>query len=304
MTATPFTKPSITSQIVNGLLAIKPLANFAKSRARRMMIERAERLGIPWRKQVQELSQMNWESAFAKIQNPQLAYPEYYQRCFHAYDNGNLSWDAAWEVEVASYAVHSGIWKDAGAQGDTKLRQSYHAILEQKIATAPQRILDLGCSVGMSSFALQDTYADAAITGIDLSPYFLAIAHYNSEKRQSQITWKHAAAEATGFTDASFDLVSACLLFHELPQTAAREILAEAYRLLSPGGYLTIMDMNPKSEIYAKMPPYILTLLKSTEPYLDRYFSLDLARVLTDLGFQNVAIAPNSPRHRTILAQK
>jgi len=36
------------------------------------------------------------------------------------------------------------------------------------------------------------------------------------------------------------------------------------------------MDMNPQSEVYAKMAPYILTLLKSTEPYLDEYFALRL----------------------------
>ncbi|MEC4802863.1 MAG: class I SAM-dependent methyltransferase [Jaaginema sp. PMC 1079.18] len=304
MTAKTFTKPTFTSQLVNGLLAIKPLYNFAKSRARLMMIERAERLGVPWRDRCQQLSTMNWDSYLNPIQNLELTYPEYYLRPFHAYDQGNLSWEAAWEVESAAYAVHSGIWSDAGIKGDPKLRQSYHEILAQKIDTPPQRILDLGCSVGMSSFALQDVYPNAAIVGVDLSPYFLAVAQYNSEQQKRQITWQHAAAEATGLESHSFDLVSACLLFHELPVTAARDIFVEAARLLSPGGHFALMDMNPQSEVYAKMPPYVLTLLKSTEPYLDQYFSLDIAEILTELGFKNIAIAPNSPRHRTIVAQK
>jgi hypothetical protein len=63
------------------------------------------------------------------------------------------------------------------------------------------------------------------------------------------------------------------------------------------------MDMNPKSEIYAKMPPYILTLLKSTEPYLDEYFALDLEKELVEAGFQPPTIVCNSPRHRTVVAQ-
>jgi ubiquinone/menaquinone biosynthesis C-methylase UbiE len=177
---------------------------------------------------------------------------------------------------VAAQAVHAGIWPEAGVQGDSKLRQSYHNIIKEKIAIQPQDILDLGCSVGMSTFALQDLYPSARITGLDLSPYFLAVANYNSRQRHSKINWIHARAESTGLPDASFDLVSTFLVFHELPQEVAQQILREARRLLRPGGYFTLMDMNPKSEAYAKMPPYILTLLKSTEPYMDEYFALDI----------------------------
>jgi ubiquinone/menaquinone biosynthesis C-methylase UbiE len=239
----------------------------------------------------------------AEVQNTQLTYPDYYLCSFHAYDKGNLSWDAALEVEVAAYAVHAGIWPGAGAKGDSKLRQSYHDIVKQQITIQPQDILDLGCSVGMSTLALKEVYPQANLTGVDLSPYFLAVAQQTSRQCHFQMNWRHAAAEATGLPDASFDLVSACLMFHELPQEAAKQIFREARRLLRPGGYLTIMDMNPKSEIYAKMPPYILTLLKSTEPYLDEYFALDLEQELVNAGFHSPTITANTPRHRTVVAQ-
>lgn len=300
---TATTAPSLASHLVNGVLAIKPLANLAKHQARTMMIKRAERIGVPWRQRVQQLQTHDWERELLRVQNPQLSYPEYYLRSFHAYENGNLSWDAALEVEVAAYAVHAGIWQEAAKQGDAKLRQSYHDVVTAQVAMQPQDVLDIGCSVGMSTFALQAVYPQANVTGVDLSPYFLAVAQYNSQQCQSAISWRHAAAEATNLPDASFDLVSACLLFHELPQKAAREIFQEARRLLRPGGYLTIMDMNPKSEAYAKMPPYILTLLKSTEPYLDEYFTLDIEQALVEAGFQPPTITANSPRHRTIVAQ-
>jgi ubiquinone/menaquinone biosynthesis C-methylase UbiE len=302
MTTTANTTPSVTSQLVNGLLAIKPLANLAKHQARSMMIKRAEKIGVPWRQRVQELQTRDWDVELAQVKDAQLSYPEYYVRSFHAYEQGNLSWEAALEVEVAAYAVHAGIWKEAGKQGDARLRQSYHNIVKE-INTEPKDILDLGCSVGMSTFALQEIYPDANLTGVDLSPYFLAVAQYNSQERNIKINWKNAAAEATNLPDASFDLVSACLLFHELPQTASKQILSEARRLLRPGGYLTIMDMNPKSEIYAKMPPYILTLLKSTEPYLDNYFALDIEQAIVDAGFETPTITANTLRHRTIVAQ-
>ena len=304
MTVAVNNKPGLASQLVNGILAIQPLANLAKNRARQMMIQRAEKIGVPWTKTVQELKSHDWETELAQVQNPQLVYPDYYLKSFHAYDNGNLNWEAALEVEVAAIAVHAGIWTDAGAQGDPKLRSSYHNVLVSQIPAAPKDILDLGCSVGMSSFALQAVYPQAKITGLDLSPYFLSVAEYQSRQRNAQINWVHAAAEATQLAANSYDLVSSFLMFHELPQSATRQIFQEAQRLLRPGGYLTIMDMNPKSEIYAKMPPYILTLLKSTEPYLDEYFSLDIEQALVDAGFTTPVITCNTPRHRTVIAQK
>lgn len=331
MTAT--TAPTLASRLVNGVLSIKPLATLAKNRARDMMIKRAESIGVSWRQEVATLKARNWSADLAAVQNPDLQYPDYYVTSFHAYEEGNLGWEPALEVEVAAYAVHARIWPEAGSAGDSQLRQSYHNMLKPQLPETPKDIVDFGCSVGMSTFALQSTFPEANLTGVDLSPYFLAVAKYQAEQRGwglgirdqgwgkdgeergeiqqptansqnfSAPTWVHAAAEATGLPAAAYDLVSACLVFHELPQSAAIAIIQEARRLLRPGGHLAIMDMNPRSEVFAKMPPYILTLLKSTEPYLDQYFALDIEQVIYDAGFERPTIACNSPRHRTIVAK-
>lgn len=304
MTATVNNTPGLASRLVNGVLAIKPLATVAKHQAREMMMKRAEKIGVHWQQQVEELSQENWESYLQKVQNQNLTYPEYYFRAFHAYDNGNLGWEPALEFESAACTVHSTIWSNPPSiDGDTKLRQSYHNIVKQQISPPPQDILDLGCSVGMSTFALQKVYPQAKFTGVDLSPYFLAVADYRSQQKNTQINWVHAAAESTGLPNASFDLVSIFLMCHELPQSATKEIFREAKRLLRPNGHIAIMDMNPQSSAYVKMPRYIFTLLKSTEPYLDEYFTLDISQTLVEAGFSVPTITPNSPRHRTIIAK-
>jgi ubiquinone/menaquinone biosynthesis C-methylase UbiE len=303
MTAAVTTRPDLASRLVNGVLAVKPLANLAKHQARQMMIKRAEKIGVAWTQEVQQLEARDWTNDLAQVQNPQITYPEYYFRSFHAYEGGNLSWKAAFELEVAAKTVHAGIWPAVGAKGDAMLRQSYHDILKAQLPKAPKDILDLACSVGLSTFALQEIYPQAQITGLDLSPYFLAVAHYRNQQQQANINWVHATAESTGLQNSSFDLVSVFLLFHELPQAAARKILAEAKRLLRPGGHLAIMDMNPQSEVYQQMPTYVFTLLKSTEPYLDEYFSLDIEQALVEAGFQSPTITRNTPRHRTVIAQ-
>lgn len=303
MTVATKTAPRLASQLVNGVLAIKPLANFAKHQARTMMIKRAESIGVQWTQEAAALRSRVWDSDFAAVHNPDLTYPDYYLQPFHAYEQGNLSWEAASEVEVAARAVHARIWPEAAAQGDARLRQSYHEVLKPQIPGEPQDIVDLGCSVGMSTFALQAIYPQARLTGVDLSPYFLAIAHYRAQQQNRSISWVHAAAETTGLPAASYDLVSAVLMCHELPQAATRQIFQEARRLLRPQGYLAIMDMNPRSQVHAKMPPYILTLLKSTEPYLDEYFSLDIESAIQAAGFSRPTLTCNSPRHRTLIAQ-
>jgi ubiquinone/menaquinone biosynthesis C-methylase UbiE len=295
-------KPELASRLINGILAIKPLANIAKYQARNMMIKRAEKMGVPWRENARKMRALDWESERAKVENSQLSYPEYYLRSFHAYENGNLNWDAALEVESAAYAVHSTIWPGAGIEGDPKLRQSYHDILAAKLSLDPQNILDMGCGIGMSTLALQNIYPQANTTGLDLSPYFLAVAQYRSQECNAKIKWIHAAAESTHLANGTFDLVSAFLMFHELPQKETKEIFDESRRLLRPGGFFAFMDINPQSEIYKKMPPYILTLLKSTEPYLDQYFAFDVEKALLEAGFQQVSLTPTSPRHRAVIA--
>ncbi|HEY9837699.1 MAG TPA: hypothetical protein V6D27_12475, partial [Vampirovibrionales bacterium] len=104
MTASVSTSPGFLSHLINGLLAIKPLASFMKSKARKMMIARAENMGVPWTEEARSLQNRNWDREFQQVQNPTLVYPDYYLREFHAYDQGNLSWQAASEVEVAAKA--------------------------------------------------------------------------------------------------------------------------------------------------------------------------------------------------------
>lgn len=321
MTVATGTFPNVAARLVNSILAIPPVYNLAKHQARQMMIKRSNAIGVDWMEEVAALKTRDWQRDLAAIENQSLTYPNYYVTSFHAYTEGNLGWEPALEVEVAAHAVHARIWQAGTADGDARLRQSYHEVLQAAIST-PKDILDIGCSVGMSTFALQATYPTAKIIGLDLSPYFLAVANYRTQQRsqghqygaQARFLptphaplpapiWLHAPAEATGLPDASVDLISAFLIFHELPQQAAIAILQEARRVLRPDGHLAIMEMNPKSEVYAKMPPYILTLLKSTEPYLDEYFALDIERVIQQAGFEPPTITCNSPRHRTIIAK-
>lgn len=72
------------------------------------------------------------------------------------------------------------------------------------------------------------------------------------QDNSESITFKHSMAERTRLSDCSVDLVSACLIFHEVPSASIEQILEEAFRILRPGGTLGIMVrtlMNPLTSL-------------------------------------------------------
>ena len=86
----PARRGGITDAVIRGALGIKPLWAVAKHQARRMMIQRAERLGIPWREQVAAYGQLDWDPLWREVNDASLTYPANYQASFHGYDAGHL----------------------------------------------------------------------------------------------------------------------------------------------------------------------------------------------------------------------
>ena len=139
--------------------------------------------------------------------------------------------------------------------------------------------------------------------GLDLSPYMLAVAKTLDTKNEIS-QWLHALAEDTKIPDNSFDLVTLQFVTHELPNEASRAIFKEAFRLVRPGGAIAIVDNNPKSKVIQNLPPVLFTLMKSTEPWSDEYYTFNIEEELQEVGFEAPLTVESDPRHRTIVASK
>jgi len=315
MTATTPQKPAwagddFLSQVVNRLIQTKPLYALMKRQARQVLIKTAEKNGIPWRQTRADYEASDIAQRLEAIQNPAVVYPDYYQVPFHAYDAGNLCWQAAFEAESATYSMALRVWPEetlTWQAAQDRLRHSFHQVLADYLTQPVHAALDIGCSVGISTQTLhhflQQRSPNVQTTGLDLSAYMLTVAQARDPQREI-VRWLHAPAEETGLPSASFDLVSMQFVTHELPRTASRAIFQEALRLLRPGGTLAIADNNPKSPVIQNLPPVIFTLMKSTEPWSDDYYTFDIEAALADIGYQCITTAETDPRHRAILAQK
>lgn len=82
------------SRLVAALIAIKPLYNLMKLGARQVLISTAEKNGIAWRDMAREILESEVYKEMELIEDPSVVYPDYYLKPFHAYDQGNLSWEA------------------------------------------------------------------------------------------------------------------------------------------------------------------------------------------------------------------
>ncbi|NJM45696.1 MAG: class I SAM-dependent methyltransferase [Alkalinema sp. RU_4_3] len=299
----------LLSRAVNLLIGSQPIYALMKQQARKVLIKTAEKNGVPWRNTYKNLSESNLTAQLPQITNPDITYPDYYNVPFHAYDQGNLCWDAAFEAESATYAMALRVWPSDNLTWEAaqeRLRSSFHQVLAQTITRPVQTILDIGCSVGISTIALHRFYQAqnpaVTTTGLDLSPYMLTVANHRDS--HNEITWRHGPAEQTGLPDQSFDLITLQFVIHELPRQATADIFREIYRLLKDGGSIALVDNNPQSQVIQNLPPVLFTLMKSTEPWSDDYYTFDVETALRTAGFTQIQTCESDPRHRTITAHK
>jgi len=56
--------------------------------------------------------------------------------------------------------------------------------------------------------------------------------------------------------------------------------------------------------VIQNLPPVLFTLMKSTEPWSDDYYTFNVQAAMQFVGFESITMIASDPRHRTILGRK
>lgn len=98
-------------------------------------------------------------------------------------------------------------------------------------------VLELACGTARN---LPFYDGDVKLTGIELSPGMLEIAHHRAQELGHPADLRLGDAQSLSFRDESFDAVTCTLGFCTIPDT--RAAAAEGFRVLRPGGQLLMLE--------------------------------------------------------------
>lgn len=182
------------------------------------------------------------------------------------------------------WLVNLILWGNFG-----RLRDS---VLRELDGTKPSQVLQIACVYGNLTDRIVDRLGRAGhLHVVDVAPVQLKNL---TEKLSdaSRVTLHHQDSTQLEFPDASFDQVVVFFLLHEQPEAARARTVAEAARVVKPGGKLIFVDYHRPRRLnpfrYIMQP-----ILRTLEP-----FAMDLwQKEIEDL--MPAAIPPLRVQKRT-----
>ena len=103
------------------------------------------------------------------------------------------------------------------------------------------RGVDIGCGEGHNTRLLAGR--GARMTAFDICPTFVRHAREREAEEPLGIEYQVASAVEAPFADATFDFATGFMSFMDIPETG--RVIAEAYRILKPGGFLQFSISHP-----------------------------------------------------------
>jgi ubiquinone/menaquinone biosynthesis C-methylase UbiE len=151
------------------------------------------------------------------------------------------------------------------------------------------RILDLGCGTGAMAIAVGRELPSARVIGIDGDLEVLRRAHDKAAAVGVELELHEALADAVPLADASVDCVVSTLVFHHLPPKVKRDALAEARRVLEPGGRLLICDVGRAQDPLMRGVFLLVQLLDGFKTTQENARG-KLPQIVAKAGFKDVAV--------------
>lgn len=163
-----------------------------------------------------------------------------------------------------------------------------HLVLDALDLRPGERALDIGTGPGLLAHEMAGVLgSDGRVDGVDLSESMLAIAGRRKPTAGAAPVELHQVASLElPFADATFDVAVSTQVYEYVEDMPGA--LAEARRVLRPGGRLVVLDTDWDSIVWHSTDPERMRRVLAVwdEHLADPHLPRRLGRLLTDAGFE------------------
>jgi arsenite methyltransferase len=160
--------------------------------------------------------------------------------------------------------------------------------IRKMLAPRPrEHVLDIGSGPGFLAMEIaKDVGPEGIVHGVDISESMIAIARRREPATESApLQFQLADARTLPFPDASFDAAVSTQVFEYIDDVPAA--LAEAHRVLTPGGRLLLLDTDWDSIVWhSREPQRMRRVLAAWDAHAaDPHLPRTLPGLIRDAGF-------------------
>ncbi len=131
-------------------------------------------------------------------------------------------------------------------------RRTNQDVFAEHLALAGARILDVGCGTGRMARLL--TRMGGKVTGLE--PGEVQLERARMVEPEGVETYHEGVAQKIPFADTCFDIIFFFNSLHHVPPPMMAQGLAEASRVLAPGGVLFIAEPVAAGSFHEMIKPY------------------------------------------------
>jgi ubiquinone/menaquinone biosynthesis C-methylase UbiE len=204
----------------------------------------------------------------------------------HYYEQTRTDYRILWQD--SAQAIHIGYWTDQTRSHNDSLLEMNRQLAQRIGIHAADHVLDAGCGIGGSSRWLAQTYG-CRVTGINIVGFQLDLAR-EAARRQNLTRLVNFERQDYGHMTFDGETFSAAWFLESLVHASDKgQVLAEAGRVLKPGGRIVIADYTIPEDLSPEGQRRLQPWCDGwAMPPFDKLSSY--RKFLTDAGFTDITI--------------
>ena len=130
-----------------------------------------------------------------------------------------------------------------------------HQLVRESRFDEARSVLEFGCGTGRVAGLLFDRHLspDCQYTGVDISPRMVELASRRLARWSDRARVIETTGDALDFEPGSFDRFLSTFVFDLLEPNYIHDVVAQAYRLLEPGGLICLTSLAPGATPLARI---------------------------------------------------